>query len=57
MFDVSLFLFILYVMVYLILIKLFKFIVFFLLVFIKFGNVLILNKRVIELYKKIIKCF
>lgn len=55
MFDVSLFLFILYVMVYLILIKLFKFIVFFLLFFIKFGNVLILNKRVIELYKKIIK--
>lgn len=56
-FDVSPFLFILHAMVHPILIKLFKFTAFPSLVFTKFGNVLISNKRVTELHKKIIKCF
>lgn len=56
-FDVSPFLFILHAMVHPILIKLFKFTAFPSLFFTKFGNVLISNKRVTELHKKIIKCF
>lgn len=54
-FDVSPFLFILHAMVHPILIKLFKFTAFPSLFFTKFGNVLISNKRVTELHKKIIK--
>lgn len=56
-FDVSPFLFILHAMVHPILIKLFKFTAFPSLFFTKCGNVLISNKRVTELHKKIIKCF